>query len=64
MSDPVEFSYSDFLLKPSADELFLSLVLIPLTILYKDRFVQYQAYWMPELITMFFMLTSDYLGIT
>ena len=68
MSDPVEFSYSDFPVRanPSAKRtILISRPIIPLTILYKDRFVQYQALLDTGAdYNIFHADIADYLGIT
>lgn len=68
MSDLVEFSYTDLPVKALASSkrsILISRPIIPLTILYRDRFVQYQ-----DLLdtgadyNVFYSDISDYLGIS
>lgn len=67
MSDLAEFSYSDFPVRanPSAKRtILISRPIIPLTILYKDRFVQYQALLDTGAdYNVFHADIADYLGI-
>ncbi len=68
MSDPVEFSYSDLPVKVNASAkraITISRPIIPLTILYKDRLVQYQALLDTGAdYNVFHADIADYLGIT
>ena len=67
MSDLVEFSYSDFPIKAlqsSKRTILISRPVIPLTILYKERFVQYQALLDTGAdYNVFHADIADYLGI-
>jgi predicted aspartyl protease len=68
MSDLVEFSYTDFPVKANSSAkrtILISRPIIPLTILNKDRFVQYQALLDTGAdYNVFHADIADYLGIT
>lgn len=67
MSDLVEFGYTQFPIKALSSakrKFFVSRPIIPLTILYKDRFVQYQALLDTGAdYNVFHADIADYLGI-
>ena len=67
MSDLVEFGYSEIPVKSLASSkriIFVSRPIIPLTILFKDRFVQYQALLDTGAdYNVFHADIADYLGI-
>ena len=66
MSDPVEFAYTDFPVKtsPSSRLRLISRPIVPITILYRERFVQYQALLDTGAdYNVFHADIADYLGI-